>query len=275
MAGISVKDARRLPFLVQRRYERARPDSQLFALQAIHSLSDYLTVCHSIVTPQSDYWFRGHSDYRWGLIPSALRYDEKSKRDVALDLIRHFKRFAEIRLPSLPPADEHLKWMQIAQHYCLPTRLLDWTRNPAVALYFACQEADKDGLVFVLNPVDLNRWTAPKRPRVFDANDDADIIRRLLKLDGRQSDRGPRTIAIDPVFNSERIMLQRGCFTLHGSKHFALTEAEAPGLVYVPILKDAKPSLREQLTSVGIDEMSIFPEIEHLCAHLKWAYLHG
>ena len=163
--------------------------------------------------------------------------------------------------------------MQIAQHYGLPTRLLDWTRNPAVALYFACQEPDKDALVFVLNPIDLNSWTTPKRPRVFDANDDADVIRKRLKLTGGLNRRGPRTIAIDPVFDSERIMLQRGCFTLHGSRHFALTEAEAPGLVYVPILKDKKASLLQQLTSVGIDEMSIFPEIEHLCAHLKWAYL--
>jgi hypothetical protein len=66
-------------------------------------------------------------------------------------------------------------------------------------------------------------------------------------------------------------MLQRGTFTLHGSRRFALDESQAPGLMYVPILKDDKPQLLSDLERIGIGEMSLFPETEHVCNHLKRA----
>jgi len=219
---------------------------------------------------KSVFWFRGHGDWHWKLAPSALRYDTPDLRNRALGLLAPFKRFMEARLPNPPAHDEELKWVQLAQHYGLPTRLLDWTQNAAIALYFACLRPNVDGLVFAINPEDLNREVDPKKPRVFDAHLDAALIRKYLRLTGQlRPTNGRRTIAIHPTWNSERIMLQQGVFTLHGARQFALDSNQAPSLVCLPIRKEHKEQLLNELERIGVTEMSIFPEAEHICGQLK------
>lgn len=236
----------------------------------ITHLGKYFDVFNSLLKKDDTFWFRGHGDLKWGLTPSALRYKEESERNKSLQLVSDFKRFAEMKLERPPAVDEELKWIQLARHYGLPTRLLDWTRNAAIALYFACcEEQKKDGAVFVLNPVELNRQIDTKTPRVFDPNLDKEVIKKYLNLDGRINSHGTGTIAINPTWNSSRIMAQQGVFTISGSKYFTLTEKIASSLVYIEIKKRYKKALLEELERVGVNEMSIFPELEHLCNYLK------
>lgn len=234
----------------------------------VRDLSDYFAVFNMMLTTDIPFWFRGHSDLRYRLIPSALRYKTEGQRNRAIELLTEFRRMAEIKLEKPPSLEDELKWLQIAQHYGLPTRLLDWTENAATALYFACRRTDRHGLVALLNPVDLNRTVDPKRPRVFDAHRDASIIMPYLRLTGRENHKGRKTIAIHPILNSERIAVQKGVFTLHGT-NFALDNGQANSLVCLPIVKDVKQRLLGELDRVGINEMSVFPELEHICTHLK------
>ena len=222
-----------------------------------------------MVSSTDTFWFRGHSDYSWTLAPPALRYRTKPDRDSALTLVSDFKRIAEIKLPRPPLHDEELKWVQIARHYGLPTRLLDWTENALIALYFSCGSAGTDGMVYVPNPVDLNRYGDITMARILNPHQDAAVIDQYLTLDGAEDRNGLPTVAINPVWNSERIMTQRGTFTLHGSRHFALTQQTAPSLVGVPILRAVKARLRTELERVGVDEMTIFPELDHVCEFLR------
>lgn len=240
----------------------------------INHLGRYLDVCNFVMKGDDEYWFRGHANISRELVPSALRYDTLAERNKALSLIAEFKRYAEIKLVSPPGAKEQLKWVQIARHHGLPTRLLDWTRSAAIALYFACyrhyEDGQIDGGVFILNPVNLNRQVDIKKPRVFDAHSEESVINQYLKLKGAKRSNGKRTIAIYPVWNSERIMLQQGTFTLAGSREFALNDKQAPGLVCLRIRKECKKTLLKELDQIGINEMSIFPELEHTCNYLTW-----
>jgi hypothetical protein len=233
----------------------------------VQSLADFFAVIASVIRKEEPFWFRGHSRADWKLVPLALRYKTKHQREMALSLISDFKRVAEIRLPRPPPSNEQLKWHQVARHFGLPTRLLDWTESATVALFFACEELDRDGIVFLLNPTELNRLSYPAKPHVLDANLDAREINRYLGLDAKYRPSGKNPIAINPVWNSERLILQRGVFTLHGSR-FDLSGQKIPSLVALPILKEWKPVLRSELERIGVDEMTVFPELEHSCRHL-------
>lgn len=241
----------------------------------IASLADYFATISRAVGGEQDrdglgqiaIWFRGHADANYHLTPTALRPKKEDDRSRAVGLMAEFRRIAEIKLPRPPANHEELMWAQIAQHYGLPTKLLDWTESATTALFFACLRSDVDGIVFVINPESLNKLTYPTKPRVLDPRDDAVIIKQYLRTSVRKKSKGRMPVAINPVWNSERLVIQKGVFTLHGSV-FSLDDG-VPSLAAVPILREAKPLLRSELQRIGTDEMTLFPELEHACTHLK------
>lgn len=235
----------------------------------VASLGDYLTLLSSMLSDDQRFWFRGHRKVTWSLIPSALRSSNLKTRNAALALMSEFRRVAEIKLDRPPQPTEHLKWLQLAQHYGIPTRLLDWTESATFALYFACEqsnEGDSDGLVFVLNPQNLQ----PDYTSTSEGEGEAALVKKYVSLDGEEKPKSQvGIVAINPVWNSERLMMQRGVFTLHGAQSFALGNDQAPSLVGIPVLREVKPKLRRELGRTGVDEMTIFPELEHACCHLR------
>lgn len=237
--------------------------------QKITSLADFLAVVSDAIRTEGPFWFRGHDDVTYSLTPSALRFSKLPNRIKALGLMADFKRIAELKLPRAPSPENEFAWTLIAQHYGLPTRLLDWTESATTALYFACLTDDLDGVVFILNPVDLNRWSYPSKPRVLDPLLDSETICTYLKMGAKKEKRGRNPVAVSPVWNSERLIIQRGVFTLHGNKMFSLDGKEIPSLTAIPIPKEFKQRLRLELQRIGVDEMTLFPELEHSCAHLK------
>jgi FRG domain protein len=83
------------------------------------------------------FYYRGHADRKWGLLPSIFRTSNGVEKEHLLfrDMVAHIPQsFSECR--------SALDYLVQMQHYELPTRLLDVTTNPLVALYFACESAD-------------------------------------------------------------------------------------------------------------------------------------
>jgi hypothetical protein len=235
----------------------------------LQTVADYLAAMSTAFQSDRDFWFRGQSNVSHKLIPSALRSEVETVRNGAIGALLAFKRVAEFKLPRPPSMSDELKWVQIAQHYGLPTRLLDWTESPTIGLYFACRSQwDKDGVVYMLDPFAFNLQNHSKYGLISDHTDGA-LLNRFWKLRGElEPKRGLRSAAIAPVWNSERLVMQKGFFTLHGSRSFAIDSDQASSLLAFPILAEDKKRLHDDLGRIGVDQMTLFPELDSACQHI-------
>jgi hypothetical protein len=100
--------------------------------------------------------WRGHANIDWLLQPEVFRTRADGRRYSEVSLIRSFMAMAESRGAKCPPSNDFASWLILARHYGLPTRLLDWSANPFVALYFAAQNDTHDGCLWAIYPFYMN-----------------------------------------------------------------------------------------------------------------------
>jgi hypothetical protein len=224
-------------------------------MPTIGSVSDFLALAAAryFVEPRGRWVFRGHSDACFKPIPSVGRavHTSRSRAKYEKSLFDIFSREARGYLPDLP-ADEWER-LALAQHHGLPTRLLDWTHNPLVALYFAVTEhLGVDGRVYALHAItkasEATRGTSPF---------------------------GITTpVKYYPSVVTARIRAQEGLF-------IACAELERPLDESLPsnwevechlIPSERKESLLYELFRLGVHTSSLFPDIDGLAARLKWQH---
>ena len=144
----------------------------------VSSVTEYV----SIVRPfgKTTCVYRGHSDKSYYLIPSVGRNNKyfNNEEQIFLDFKRQYYLYANNR----PQSDMDLLFL--AQHYGLPTRLLDWSYNPLVALYFACCSNPKvDGCVYIHKIGDYNakqREGHKLDDDIFSTDENEELFRFLI-----------------------------------------------------------------------------------------------
>jgi hypothetical protein len=234
-------------------------------------VADVIVAARDVLKPfdNDTAWWRGHANAYWRLQAQVHRRDPERQYDEAT-LIGHFVSRAPSRSHrSCPAADDYLRWLFLAQHYGLPTRLLDWTESPLIAAYFAVQDhhVDEDGCICALWPTGLNRN--------FNAANGLVQIRdlRVAKIaesafTGRES--LEEILAIDGQEIDPRMLAQMSRFTLHCGR--TALESERGNEVWLRryvIPKDAKAIVRAQLLALGIRRSNLFPDLENLAGELR------
>ena len=195
------------------------------------SLQDLVAVALEIRASLADgafMWFRGLNCHRHQLLPKIMR----EGREVSMVFERELRlltRFRQRGLAYWPAGYPQNDWEHLfaMQHYGLPTRLLDWSENLFVAAFFALSSGsdhrhDPEGCsptIWCLDPVRWNRCM-PGLSEYGDtigvlttADDELDAYRPIT---GKKRFRSP--VAMFGAHNSDRIVAQRGTFTVWGNE---------------------------------------------------------
>lgn len=225
---------------------------------------------------EPDLWFRGSQNASWHLVPKLYR-NRASAKELLEDEDEIREEFVR-RAPSLTTYSPRnaWEWYFLMQHYSAPTRLLDWTEDPQIALYFALMESEgyQDAAVWVLDPWRLNKLVL-KTDEVLPPGSDglAETDRRKYepwlpnRFDAKNRLKKPLPVAIFPNQFDRRIAAQRSCFTVHGLKKDSL-DALFPRakklLAKIVIPGYAVKSVRDDLEGCSVDEATIYPDLEGL-----------
>jgi len=224
------------------------PDIDSIEIFLRHAYGSYFT------EPRGSWIFRGHSNAKYELVPSVGRgaHTSKTREKYERSLFNIFRREAQGFLAALPASE--WEWLSLAQHHGLPTRLLDWTHNPLVALYFAVEaQPESDGRVFALHAL-------TKTPEAIRAASPFSI-----------------TVPVKyyPNIVTPRIRAQEGVFV-------ACAELERPldhtlennwAIEALRIPAERKPQLRYELFRLGVHASSLFPDVDGLAARIRWQHL--
>lgn len=229
---------------------------------------------------RSRYAFRGLSDASYRLETTLMRlggaYDELERH-----LLRNFKKYAH---RSVVERDSLWHWLSVAQHYGLPTRLLDWTYSPLVALHFAtanCERYDTDGVIWAVNylkahqriPEVLRRKLNEEGANVFTVEMLSQTVRtleELAELSHRQF-----VVFFEPPSIDDRIVNQFAFFSVMSRPTSPLDTwlEEQPDLWRRIIIPAAlKWEFRDKLDQANITERVLFPGLDGLSTWLKRHY---
>lgn len=274
----------------------------------VTSITGFIDAVKAIPIPRMGLrTFRGQLDASWINHPGILRPDYKNLLKFERDIVREIQSVHPQEFQSDTTMFDRLVRMQ---HYGLPTRLLDVTANPLVALYFATEERTDlgapDGKVtcFIVPKrrakyydsdtvsclANLANMSDDEKAEILAAVGDDDdsfnelpVVDRLLQF--IRSEKGHfRNIIVSkeldtrwfvwPKLSNRRIVAQSGAFIIHGLR---LSRKYPRGLQpittrEIKIDTHSKHKIRAELHDLGINQSTLFPELDKAADDIKRRY---
>lgn len=235
--------------------------------EIINSVTEYLKLVSEVrsehnkradeVRQDSEPLYRGQSQ-DFPLLPKIARNDESSKA-----LKRESFMLSELKIRGRRHRDlsqlDVWSLLTLAQHYGLATRLLDWTSNPLIAMWFACSKDSPESRphVYILLP----HWGINHLDR--------DLI--------RDTKDHIQTSILRTRLEDSRVVAQDGWFTVHSpsrkhNKFIPLGQLDhhAEGMVKIKVNQENRSDILKELDTLGVSYQSIFPDLEGLCKYINW-----
>lgn len=272
---------------------------------AIKNFDEYLSLIKQLKSDNNNLWFRGQFDCSYRLTPGILRNNvfqitdpygieiepTLGYRDSSYggkitfvnhnNMINEFKTYAKEYLSIKPKND--FEWMFLAQHYGIPTMLLDWTTDPLVALFFAVnknidskeivsinraiEDFEKNSFsnlgaaVFIMDPRKINELIAMYKYHTYEP---LEISNHYDEFKGyiypTTEDNFLTPICIKSNIVDKRICRQSGNFTIHGVNIWPLDyyQIVQKNMYKVFIPYKCFEEIKEWLNSLDINKKSIY-----------------
>ena len=189
--------------------------------------------------------YRGHADISWDLKPSIGRHYSGTWKKVLELEQKSLDEFKKRSIPFLkykPSSD--IEWLCLMQHHGCATRLLDFTTNPLIAIFFASDpDVEEDGEIVTAT-----------YGRSYENVSDENLFNRT------------HSFAYHPPHITERVAGQSGCFVYSKTPNVSLTGKQ---IEKIKISKRLKPDIRSELSNIGISYASLFPGMDGVCKDLN------
>jgi hypothetical protein len=272
--------------------------------QKIETITDAINISRPFI--DNYVFFRGHSECFGNLRPKLFRNtdtlhyangglitDNVQKllwiHSQERNYLEDFERIAPAYYPNLPNNENQILWLLLAQHYGLPTRLLDWTENILVALYFASLQEEEDGELWSLQPNALNFKSGISDGilsincfQVKNLANAAINSNPYSETNYQKPGLNCNPVAFLPPAVNPRIISQSSAFTIH-----PLSDIESNGIINLldtkddmahqslcryKVPKECKNEIRENLRAIGITERFLFQDLDSLSRNINKMY---
>jgi hypothetical protein len=232
---------------------------------------------------RSPYAFRGLTRVDHTLTSTLVRMADgrADARRLELALLRNFRKYAHGEAIG---TDSIWDWLALAQHRGLPTRLLDWTYSPLVALHFATETIEtfnEDGVIWCVNFVEANKRLPARLKRILEQEGSdtftvemLSAFRTLREFDalGRNES---FVVFLEPPAVDRRILNQLALFSMMSSPTASLPAwlEDRPELCRrVPVPAHLKWEIRDKLDQANVNERVLFPGLDGLSRWLARYY---
>lgn len=255
-------------------------------VELVGSLADYIE-CTEIMADKLDtysgaLWFRGVEKASHRLVSSLMRSENwranchpENENTVYSEFIHKARPLGTLS----PLSGSRWYWYVVAQHYGLPTRLLDWSQGALVALHFAIWgDSPTSPTVWVLDPFRMNMESAGREAVFFSdevTSDDEDLaIQNRYIYASTELPHYP--IAISPSFVDERIRAQQGTFTVSGKLKHGLEDLAKKSkdifLARIRLKRSCVEHLKDQLIQMGVGPFDVYPDLGGLSQTIKFRH---
>lgn len=253
---------------------------------------------------------RGISDNKYKLLPSAFRQFEEPQvskltgaeyigdryNNSENERLFHFKKEASVYIDKSIEGHD-LEWLLYAQHYGMPTRLLDFTTNPLIALFFCClNNNDVDGAVWIINTASYQKWMCEDDncKSLENTNGMIKSIIDYIHEENNHDEEKPymnRPVIFFPQYIDQRMAAQSSVFMIWGTDKRPLEEmiktsnkmevregvsmrirGDTRFIANITVPANCKHRIIKQLDIMNVNEKTVFPGLDGIGRYLEKYY---